>query len=160
MNWPCFSLSLNWMLLLIFWGSWKWASYDNEDLLSISEWHLKCHFRYFLFRATCGVVKTAFLKIIILHQKRRYQSDPESYPIRNPIWVLLTALMIHLSSETILSVLSYPALSYWDTTRHGAFWWLKQAGDMIEVLYEVGWLGSRNMHISFKMKCWCNYSRP
>ena len=48
---------------------------------------LCCENSVFLFRATCVIVKAAFLKIIILHQKRRYQSDP----IRNPIGILLTA---------------------------------------------------------------------
>ena len=42
---------------------------------------LCCENSDFLFRATCVVVSTAFLKIIILHQNRRYQSDP----IRNTI---------------------------------------------------------------------------
>ena len=49
---------------------------------------LSCENSDFLFRATCVIVSTDFLKIIILHQKRRYQSDP----IRNAIRVLLTAL--------------------------------------------------------------------
>ena len=40
----------------------------------------------FLFRATC--VKTAFLKIIFLHQKPRYQSDPiRSDPESDPDFV-------------------------------------------------------------------------
>ena len=46
-------------------------------------------------RSTCVIVKTAFPKNIIPHQKRKYQSDPKSDPIRRPIWnpilVLLTA---------------------------------------------------------------------
>ena len=43
----------------------------------------------FSFRAAESLLKQPFLKIIILHRKRRYQSDP----IRNPILVLLTAVI-------------------------------------------------------------------
>ena len=46
---------------------------------------LCCEKSDFSFRATCVIVSTAFLKKIILHQKRRYQSDPIRNPIRSGV---------------------------------------------------------------------------
>ena len=56
-------------------------------------------------RSTFVIVRTAFLKIIILHQKRRFQSDPirnpiRSDPIQSPILVLLTATSTTTSPNT------------------------------------------------------------
>ena len=68
----------------------EWARHDSDDLLSITEWHLKCHFHYFLFRATCVIVKDSF--------SQNNNSAPKekvpvwSDPIRSPIQVMLKAI--------------------------------------------------------------------
>ena len=120
LNWSCFSLSLNRMLLSrrLLRKSREWAGYDSDNL-SINEWHLKCHFHYFLFWATCVVVRKAFLKTIILHQKRRYQS----HPIRNLIRVLLTVGLWCSPGLAILSTYkkNQSSLKRWTSRKHCIF---------------------------------------
>ena len=70
----------------------EWVRYNSDDLLSISEWHLKCHAHYFSFRATCVIVKTAFLKIIKSEDTSPIRSDPirsgvRSHPESDPGFV-------------------------------------------------------------------------
>ena len=75
---------------------------------------LCCENLDFLFRVTCVIAKTAFLKIIILLGQRRYQSDPiRSNSIRSPIrsdpiQILLTA---NLTVPNFIPITGYGHIS-------------------------------------------------
>ena len=57
----------------------------NEENITLHGLRVHDDARFSVSEPPVSLLKTAFLKIILLHQKRKYQSDPIRSPIRSPV---------------------------------------------------------------------------